>query len=65
MLAGKFKRDTVPNSKDSRAGFLEAMRREGKPTWSYWDDVANDDKYWNLVDIMKKIADKKGIYIMC
>jgi len=46
---------------------LEASRREGKPTFSYWDDVANDDKYWNLVDVMKKVAEKKGmyIYIMC
>ena len=59
MLTGKFKRNSAPNPKDGRAGYLEAMRREGKPTWSYWDDVANDDTFWNLLDIMKQVADKK------
>ncbi|KAH3711272.1 1-deoxyxylulose-5-phosphate synthase YajO-like [Dreissena polymorpha] len=60
MLTGKFKREETPDPAGSRAGYMAAKKSEGKTTFSNWDEFNNDDNYWKLIDIIKKIAEKKG-----
>lgn len=61
MLTGKFKRNVVPDEKGSRAGYLDAMKKQGKIYFSHWEDVAHQDSFWTLMDLIKNIAKKHGM----
>lgn len=60
MLTGKFKRNQTPDATGSRAGYMQSKKEEGKTTMSSWEEFRNDDKYWNLIAIMEKIAKAHG-----
>lgn len=60
MLTGKFKRNQIPDATGSRAGYMQSKKEEGKTTMSNWEEFGNDDKYWNLIAIMEKIAKAHG-----
>lgn len=59
LLTGKFERDNKPVDSGSRVGFTHAEESsrafQSSPAWSRYED---SDFYWNLVDQMRKIAQK-------
>ncbi|KAL3847198.1 hypothetical protein ACJMK2_018121 [Sinanodonta woodiana] len=60
ILTGKFKRGETPDKTQSRIGFIhqdEKRAIEAAPAWSEYSD---NDAYWNLIDILGKIAAKHG-----
>lgn len=59
MLTGKFKRNAEPESL-TRASVLDKLFRDGKFQFSMWDEVKQNDQYWNLIEIMERIAKKQG-----
>ena len=61
LLTGKYVRDAKPSSTDTRVGFLQ---QKSMPLWDMYKD---NDKYWALIDAMKKIAKNKGtsFRVMC
>lgn len=61
MLTGKFKRNVVPNERESRAGYLDSMKKQGKFYFSYWEDKADQDSFWTLMDLIEKTANKQGM----
>ncbi|XP_041479809.1 1-deoxyxylulose-5-phosphate synthase YajO-like isoform X1 [Lytechinus variegatus] len=57
-LTGKIKRDSAPEG--SRVAFMEAkgeVKSESQPSFSKF---AQEEKVWNLLDVMKAIADEAG-----
>lgn len=63
MLTGKFKKDQAPDEK-TRAGFFAKVKKEGKGTVSYYDDVANEENFWTLMDVMEKVAKNHGTVLI-
>ncbi|XP_021360065.1 uncharacterized protein LOC110454718 isoform X2 [Mizuhopecten yessoensis] len=61
LLTGKFKRGAKPESDGSRIGFTAAKESsrsvQSSPGWSKYED---NDFYWNLVDVMSKMAINHG-----
>ncbi|OWF36722.1 uncharacterized protein LOC110441240 [Mizuhopecten yessoensis] len=61
LLTGKFKRGAKPESDGSRIGFTAAKESsrtfQSSPGWSKYED---NEFYWNLVDVMSKIAISHG-----
>ena len=62
MLTGKFKKDVVPDAGSSRAGYLASLKREGKSNMSYYEGIANEDRFWKLLDVMEDTAKIHGRY---
>ncbi|XP_060083194.1 1-deoxyxylulose-5-phosphate synthase YajO-like [Ylistrum balloti] len=61
LLTGKFQRGVKPDSEGSRIGFVAAKESgrtfQSSPGWSKYE---NNDFYWNLVDVMSKVAKNHG-----
>ena len=62
MLTGKFKKDVVPDAGSSRAGYLASLKREGKSNMSYYEGIANEDRFWKLLDVIEDTAKIHGRY---
>lgn len=60
VLTGKFERDRSPEATGSRIGFIhqdESKAMQAAPAWSKYRD---DESYWNLMSVLKDIAQKHG-----
>ncbi|KAL4225822.1 hypothetical protein ACF0H5_013811 [Mactra antiquata] len=60
MLTGKFQRDVEPDGSGSRVGYVhkdESKAMQSAPAFSKYN---SDDKYWELIDLLKSIAEKHG-----
>ena len=64
MLTGKFKRNEVPEAADSRAGYLLKLAKANKTHahFNYWDELENDETFWNLTEVMERIAKAHSTY---
>lgn len=51
-LTGKIKQNQKPADTESRIGHFAVKGGAG----NFWDDFSNDDTYWNLRDVMEKVA---------
>ena len=62
LLTGKFSRGETPAPGTSRLGWVEenkqARSNQSHPSLS---EYADKEKYWQLMDAMKKIANKRGM----
>ena len=61
ILTGKFKRNSNPDKSGSRIGFVtsnQSFANQAAPTWSKYD---NDEEFWNLMNILEKIAQTHGM----
>ena len=61
LLTGKYKREEKLSPGSGRIGFVAAdetvRSKQSAPAWS---KVVNNDKYWALLDVMRKIAENHG-----
>lgn len=70
VLTGKFTRDKSPEATGSRIGFIhqdESKAMQAAPAWTKYKD---DESYWNLLSVVKDIAQKHGqfsyiFYVFC
>ncbi|KAJ8310877.1 hypothetical protein KUTeg_012742, partial [Tegillarca granosa] len=58
MLTGKFRRGEVPTEAGSRIGFVTKYTSLQKQSAPDWNNYANNESYWNLLDVMKRIGQK-------
>ena len=63
LLTGKYSRGETPAPGTSRLGWVEENKQsrsnQSHPSLS---EYADKEKYWQLMDAMKKIANKRGMY---
>ena len=66
LLTGKFSRGETPAPGTSRLGWVEenkqARSNQSHPSLSEYTDK---DSYWQLMDVMRKIANKHGKFFIC
>ena len=75
LLTGKFKRDSKPDESGSRIGFATSQEKLVNQAMPSLNAYTNDDKFWNLMSVMEKIANNQGnstdekifsfIYLFC
>ncbi|XP_069104660.1 1-deoxyxylulose-5-phosphate synthase YajO-like [Argopecten irradians] len=60
MLTGKFQRGEKPEDSGSRIGHVHKNEKTAISSCPAWSWYAEDEGYWNLVEIMKKAAANHG-----
>ncbi|KAK3598588.1 hypothetical protein CHS0354_009783 [Potamilus streckersoni] len=60
LLTGKFKQGETPDKTQSRIGFVHTDEKRALQSAPAWSNYAENKAYWNLVDVMSKIATTHG-----
>ncbi|KAL3847197.1 hypothetical protein ACJMK2_018120 [Sinanodonta woodiana] len=60
LLTGKFKRGEIPDKTKSRIGFIHTDETRALMCAPAWSNYAENEVYWNLLDVMEKIAVARG-----
>lgn len=61
ILTGKFKRNEIPDPKGSRVGFIHADESKATTGFPAWNTYRDNEKYWQLMELIKSIGDKHGM----
>lgn len=59
LLSGKFAKGEIPDSDKSRLGFMNSKNAVGQ--LGAWATYSEDEKYWNIVQVLKDTARQIGI----
>ncbi|KAL3847196.1 hypothetical protein ACJMK2_018119 [Sinanodonta woodiana] len=60
LLTGKFKQGETPDKTQSRIGFVHTDENRALQSAPAWSKYSENKEYWNLVDVMGKIATRLG-----
>ena len=60
LLTGKFKRTSKPEETKSRLGHVLSTKSTATQAAPSWNDYVVDEKYWDLMSSLERIANNHG-----